>query len=380
MPLLLDGQDLTHTPAHRRGFGMVFQSLALFPHLSVGENVAYGLKIRGMDQAQRRKRAEELLDLVRLQGAIDRPVSQLSGGQRQRVAIARALALDPKLFLLDEPLSALDAKLREAMQIELRLLQQRLGISTIVVTHDQREAMTMSDIVVIMDHGRVQQVASPLDSYRSPSNAFVADFIGISNLVPGTLRGRDTVLVDSRPIRVARWIGEEGLGFFPRYLEPFAPERIVEVGPGPAEMLDDPDIVAARHSVLKIRGNNKCGRGVEGTGFVYEPNRLMTNAHVVAGVDRPMVEIGDSMVEAQVVAFDSDIDIAVLRVDTGNIRSLQFDIDHAPARPPGWEVSSHVPTARSSLKPHSRTSTKSSSSWRTMDTVGGRRPGRASGS
>ena len=135
---------------------------------------------------------------------IDRPVSQLSGGQRQRVAMARALALDPKLFLLDEPLSALDAKLREAMQIELRLLQQRLGISTIVVTHDQREAMTMADIVVVMDHGRVQQVASPLDSYRSPSNAFVADFIGISNLVPGTLRGRDTVLVDGRPIRVAR--------------------------------------------------------------------------------------------------------------------------------------------------------------------------------
>jgi putative spermidine/putrescine transport system ATP-binding protein len=204
----LDGQDLTGTPAHKRGFGMVFQSLALFPHLSVGENIAYGLKVRGVDQGQRRKRAEELLELVRLRGVIDRPVSQLSGGQRQRVAIARALALNPKVFLLDEPLSALDAKLREAMQIELRLLQQRLGISTIVVTHDQREAMTMSDIVVIMDHGRVQQVASPLDSYRSPSNAFVADFIGISNLVPGTLGGRDTVLVDSRPIRV-RHLPEE---------------------------------------------------------------------------------------------------------------------------------------------------------------------------
>jgi putative spermidine/putrescine transport system ATP-binding protein len=202
--ILLDDQDLTHAPAHQREFGMVFQSLALFPHLSVGENVAYALRIRGVDQAKRRKRAEELLDLVRLKGVTERSIAQLSGGQRQRVAIARALALDPKLFLLDEPLSALDAKLREAMQVELRLLQQRLGISTIVVTHDQREAMTMSDIVVIMDHGRVQQVASPLDSYRSPSNAFVADFIGISNLVRGTLRGRDTVLVDSRPIRVAR--------------------------------------------------------------------------------------------------------------------------------------------------------------------------------
>ena len=182
---------------------MVFQSLALFPHLTVGENIAYGLRIRGVDKAQRRKRAEELLELVRLPGVADRHVSQLSGGQRQRVAIARALALDPKLFLLDEPLSALDAKLREAMQVELRLLQQRLGISTIVVTHDQREAMTMADIVVIMDRGRVQQMASPLETYRNPANAFVADFIGISNLIPGTLSRRYGV-ASARPIRVER--------------------------------------------------------------------------------------------------------------------------------------------------------------------------------
>ena len=201
--ILLDGEDLTGVPAHKRNFGMVFQSLALFPHLSVGENIAYGLRIRGANADGRRRRAEELLALVRLPGVIDRPVAQLSGGQRQRVAIARALALDPRLFLLDEPLSALDAKLREAMQIELRLLQRRLGISTIVVTHDQREAMTMADLVVVMDHGRVQQVASPLDIYRSPSNAFVADFIGLSNLIPGTLRGGD-VLVDGRPIRIER--------------------------------------------------------------------------------------------------------------------------------------------------------------------------------
>jgi putative spermidine/putrescine transport system ATP-binding protein len=202
--VLLDGEDLTWTPAHRRNFGMVFQSLALFPHLTVGENIAYGLRIRGADRAQQRKRAEELLELVQLPGVMDRHVSQLSGGQRQRVAIARALALDPKLFLLDEPLSALDAKLREAMQVELRQLQQRLGISTIVVTHDQREAMTMADIVVIMDHGRVQQVASPLESYRNPVNAFVADFIGTSNLIPGTLEGPTTVTVNGRPVRVER--------------------------------------------------------------------------------------------------------------------------------------------------------------------------------
>ncbi|MGH6927273.1 MAG: ABC transporter ATP-binding protein, partial [Dongiaceae bacterium] len=202
--IMLDGADLTHTPAHKREFGMVFQSLALFPHLTVGENIAYGLSIRGVDKAQRRKRAEELLELVRLPGVADRHISQLSGGQRQRVAIARALALDPKLFLLDEPLSALDAKLREAMQVELRLLQQRLGISTIVVTHDQREAMTMADVVVIMDRGRVQQMASPLETYRSPANAFVADFIGISNLIPGTLTAAGVVEVRGRTVRVDR--------------------------------------------------------------------------------------------------------------------------------------------------------------------------------
>jgi putative spermidine/putrescine transport system ATP-binding protein len=198
----LDGADLTQVPAHKREFGMVFQSLALFPHLTVGENIAYALKIRGADKAARRKRAEELLDLVRLPGVADRHISQLSGGQRQRVAIARALALNPKLFLLDEPLSALDAKLREAMQVELRQLQQRLGISTIVVTHDQREAMTMADIVVIMDRGRVQQIASPLETYRNPANAFVADFIGISNLIQGSVAAPDQVGVGSRRIRV----------------------------------------------------------------------------------------------------------------------------------------------------------------------------------
>ena len=202
--ILLDGQDLTRTPAHKRGFGMVFQSLALFPHLTVGENIAYGLAVRGVDKAARRRRAEELLELVQLPGVAGRQISQLSGGQRQRVAIARALALDPRLFLLDEPLSALDAKLREAMQVELRQLQQRLGISTILVTHDQREAMTMADIVVIMDQGRVQQVAAPLDIYRAPANAFVADFIGSSNLIPGRLAASDTVEVNGGRLRVER--------------------------------------------------------------------------------------------------------------------------------------------------------------------------------
>ncbi|EWY42172.1 ABC transporter ATP-binding protein [Skermanella stibiiresistens SB22] len=181
--ILIDGADITAVPAHKRNFGMVFQSLALFPHLNVGENIAYPLRIRSVGRAERVKRAEELLALVDLRGYADRPVARLSGGQRQRVAIARALALSPKLFLLDEPLSALDAKLREAMQVELRKLQQRLGITTIVVTHDQREAMTMADLVVVMGQGRIQQAASPVEIYRKPVNAFVADFIGSTNLI-----------------------------------------------------------------------------------------------------------------------------------------------------------------------------------------------------
>jgi len=182
--ILLDGRDITTVPTHRRELGMVFQSLALFPHLDVAGNIAYAMRIRGASQAEKKKRVGELLEMVHMAGYGDRSVAQLSGGQRQRVAIARALAVQPKLFLLDEPLSALDAKLREAMQVELRQLQQKLGITTIVVTHDQREAMTMADQVVVMGGGRIRQVASPVEIYRHPADAFVADFIGSTNLVP----------------------------------------------------------------------------------------------------------------------------------------------------------------------------------------------------
>lgn len=182
----LEGDDLTAVPTHLRKIGMVFQSLALFAHLNVGQNIAYALRIRGADQARQDRRVNELLEMVHLSGYASRPVAKLSGGQRQRVAIARALAHSPRLFLLDEPLSALDAKLREAMQVELRQLQQSLGITTVVVTHDQREAMTMADLVVVMGDGRIRQAAAPIDVYRNPADAFVADFIGSTNLLPVT--------------------------------------------------------------------------------------------------------------------------------------------------------------------------------------------------
>ena len=187
------GRDLTHVPANQREFGMVFQSLALFPHMTVAQNIAYPLRLRGVDKAAQARRVAELLELIQLPHMADRPVTRLSGGQRQRVAIARAIASSPKLLLLDEPLSALDAKLREAMQVEIRLLQQRLGITTIMVTHDQREAMTMADEIVVMEKGRIAQVGAPLDIYRNPVSEFVADFIGLGNILPVTLDGTDRI-------------------------------------------------------------------------------------------------------------------------------------------------------------------------------------------
>jgi putative spermidine/putrescine transport system ATP-binding protein len=196
----LDGEDITHVPTHKRNLGMVFQSLALFPHLTVGENIAYPLRIRGVPKEDQKKRVDELLSMIHLSGYADRPVAKLSGGQRQRVAIARALSISPKLFLLDEPLSALDAKLREAMQVELRQLQQKLGITTIVVTHDQREAMTMADTVVVMKGGEIRQAASPIEIYRRPADTFVADFIGSTNLLEAEADSNGGVAVLGQPV------------------------------------------------------------------------------------------------------------------------------------------------------------------------------------
>lgn len=223
----LQGERINDTPAHQRNLGMVFQSLALFPHLSIGENIAYPLKIRGAGRAECESRVRELLDMVQLPGIENRAITQLSGGQRQRVAIARALAVSPQLFLLDEPLSALDAKLREAMQVELRQLQQRLGITTIVVTHDQREAMSMSDQIVVMSNGKVEQMASPIEAYKKPASPFVADFLGQANLIKvegseggaafsgGVIPGIDVpksgnALISVRPEDVVVTVGESG--------------------------------------------------------------------------------------------------------------------------------------------------------------------------
>ena len=182
--ILIDGKEITNLPPNRRDVGMVFQNYALFPHLSIGDNIAFALKQRGVPVGVRRKRAQALLELVRLPGMEARYPAELSGGQRQRVAIARAIAHPPKILLMDEPLGALDLKLREAMQFELRELQEKLGITTLYVTHDQTEAMVMSDRIVVMNGGRVEQIGSPEDIYRRPATRFTAAFVGRINFMP----------------------------------------------------------------------------------------------------------------------------------------------------------------------------------------------------
>lgn len=171
--------------SHQRSIGMVFQKLALFPHMTVAQNVAFPLKMRRFDPKTIANRVEHYLELVRLGGFGKRRIHELSGGQQQRVAIARALVFEPDLLLLDEPLAALDRKLREEMQLEFRRIQKELGVTTINVTHDQREALVVSDEIIVMDHGRIMQHASPLDLYRRPENPFVAGFVGISSFIPG---------------------------------------------------------------------------------------------------------------------------------------------------------------------------------------------------
>ncbi|TNE30498.1 MAG: ABC transporter ATP-binding protein [Alphaproteobacteria bacterium] len=185
--ILIDGQDMAHVPPNRRPVNMVFQSYAVFPHMSVADNVAYGLKIAGVGRGEREERVREALELVKLGGFEARMPDQMSGGQRQRVALARSLVMRPKVLLLDEPLSALDAKLRAQMQFELADLQDQVGITFVTVTHDQDEALSMANRIGVMHKGDLAQLATPADLYEYPANRFVADFVGSVNIFEGTL-------------------------------------------------------------------------------------------------------------------------------------------------------------------------------------------------
>ncbi|WP_327249162.1 ABC transporter ATP-binding protein [Streptomyces sp. NBC_01320] len=201
--VLVDGEDVTRVPAHRRDAGMVFQSYSLFPHLSALDNVAFGMRMRKVRTAERRARAAELLELVGLGDKGARFPHQLSGGQQQRIALARALALRPRVLLLDEPLSALDAKVRLTLREEIRRLQQELAITTLFVTHDQEEALSMADRVAVMRAGRLEQCAAPAELYARPATAFVAEFVGTMSRIPGVLdAGRTTVAVLGRRLPV----------------------------------------------------------------------------------------------------------------------------------------------------------------------------------
>jgi putative spermidine/putrescine transport system ATP-binding protein len=192
--MLLGGTDVSAVPCHKRNVGMVFQSLALFPHLDVAANIAYGLTLRGVSQDVAAEYVNRLLKLVSLEGLGARQVSALSGGQRQRVAIARALALEPDVFLMDEPFSALDAALRDQMQLEIKRIQRELGVTTVFVTHDQREAMTLADRVVVLNAGRIEQAGTPDELYTRPRTRFVAGFVGSNNLLDVMIEGQDAQL------------------------------------------------------------------------------------------------------------------------------------------------------------------------------------------
>jgi putative spermidine/putrescine transport system ATP-binding protein len=231
----LDGRPINQVPPHKRGIGMVFQNYALFPHMTVGENLAFPLEVRGMGKSDREAKVKRALDMVQMYSFINRRPAQLSGGQQQRIALARALVFDPSLVLMDEPLGALDKQLREHMQFEIKHLHESLGITVVYVTHDQGEALTMSDRIAVFNDGRIQQLAPPSDLYERPDNSFVAQFIGENNKLSGVVEsigdGKATVrldtgeLIDATPVNVTEKGQKTLVSIRPERVE-FKPEML----------------------------------------------------------------------------------------------------------------------------------------------------------
>src|SRR5215217_5884890 len=268
--ILLGGREVSNLPPYERDVNTVFQDYALFPHMTVGENVAYGLMVKKVPKPEREKRVDDMLDLVRLTGFGGRKPSQLSGGQRQRVALARSLINHPKVLLLDEPLGALDLKLRQQMQVELKAIQRRVGITFIFVTHDQEEALTMSDRIAVFNQGKVEQIGTPAEVYERPASPFVAGFVGTSNLISGEVAKRITgseQMFSVRPekIRLGAPDGKvdtdmfsiDGvirdvvyLGLFTRYL--------VEIEGGSDLVVVEQNLKSTSMDVLSAKGQRVC--------------------------------------------------------------------------------------------------------------------------
>jgi putative spermidine/putrescine transport system ATP-binding protein len=252
--VVLDGRELTRVPPYKRDVGMVFQNYALFPHMTAGENVAFPLQMRRMPKDDVQRAVAETLRLVRLEGMQGRYPRQLSGGQQQRVALARALVFHPPLLLMDEPLGALDKKLREALQLEIMQLSQRLGLTVMYVTHDQEEALVMSNRIAIYSRGRIEQLGTGEDLYERPTSLFVADFVGESNIFRGTLRGDDGVLTSDagRAIRVSeRAVRRRGLSSGPAAVV-VRPERLWIKAPGEHEQAASEDAVTLPGRIREV--------------------------------------------------------------------------------------------------------------------------------
>jgi putative spermidine/putrescine transport system ATP-binding protein len=258
--ILFGDREMITTPPNKRGLGMVFQSYALFPFMTVAENIAYPLKVRGVSKSEQKIRTESVLDTVELGGYGGRRITQLSGGQRQRVALARAMVFEPQIILMDEPLSALDKKLREHMQIELKALHQKLDATVVYVTHDQREALTMSDRIAVVNCGRIEQIDTPERLYRQPNNFFVADFIGESVSLPVKVT-KDTAQLNGRVLKSDLPIARNG-GGYRLVIRPELLEVTSGVVPETANDLSGHvhDIIYQGESVLVIVQNNSLGQ------------------------------------------------------------------------------------------------------------------------
>ena len=308
--VFLGDQDVTDEPPFLRDVNTVFQDYALFPHMSVQENVEYGLRVKRVSRADRRRRAQEALDTVRLGGFGDRRPTQLSGGQRQRVALARALVNRPKVLLLDEPLGALDLKLRREMQIELKQIQRDVGITFVFVTHDQEEALTLSDRIAVFHDGRIEQVATPVELYERPATTFVAGFVGTSNLLAGEVAER----VVGRP------------GTFS-----VRPEKIRLHAEG--DVPSEHDAVTARGTVADI---------------VY----LGSSTHSVVDLDLGPGSGAAARLSVMQQNLESSLDHALARRGQRVLLSWQRDhlVDLAPARPGAEAVSDPAAAGRSSVE------------------------------